>query len=91
MSKNILIVLEEIIQGIPSGVVSVTENLIQGIYKKNNLSILTNNSHWIIKKNNFKFINKIKEKEDKFLYIFRIKFFFEKNPKNFCKIIFISF
>ena len=34
MSKNILIVLEEIIQGIPSSVVSVTENLIQGIYKK---------------------------------------------------------
>lgn len=62
MNKKILIVLEEIIQGIPSGVISVTENLIAGIYKKNNIYILTNKTHWISdKKDKFKFINKTKK------------------------------
>jgi len=40
MKKKLLIVMEEIIQGIPSGVVSVTDNLIGGIYKKNYLRYL---------------------------------------------------
>ena len=55
MKKKILIILEEIIQGIPSGVVSVTDNLIEGINKDFEVSIITNKTHWITnKKINFK-------------------------------------
>ncbi len=93
MSKNILIVLEEIIQGIPSGVVSVTENLIQGIYKKNNVSILTNNSHWIMNgKNNFRFIKKINKKKIKLYTYSELSYFLEKKaPKFFVKLCLFPF
>lgn len=90
MNKKILVVLEEIIDGIPSGVISVTENLIKGIYNNKNISILTNKSHWILKQNNNKstYINKIKKDRINFYTYSELNFFLNKNfPKLFLKLI----
>ena len=93
MDKKILIVLEEIIDGIPSGVISVTENLIKGIYKEKNVSILTNKSHWILKQNNNStYINKIKKDKVNFYTYSELNFFLGKNfPKLFIKLVLIPF
>jgi teichuronic acid biosynthesis glycosyltransferase TuaC len=79
MKKKILIVLEEIIQGIPSGVVSVTDNLIGGIYKDFEVTILTNKTHWITnQKHNFKNINRIKKEKINFYTYSELNFFLQK-------------
>lgn len=88
MKKKILIVMEEIIQGIPSGVVSVTDNLVGGIYKDYDLTIISNKTHWIInKKNNFKNIKKIKKEKIDFYTYSELNFLLQKKlPKIFVKI-----
>lgn len=89
MKKKILIVLEEIIQGIPSGVITVTDNLISKIYKENDIQIITNKTHWILKnKNNFKYIKKIKKNKIKFSSYSELDFYLKKKlPKLFIKLI----
>ena len=93
MSKKILIILEEIVQGIPSGVISVTENLINGIYKKNKIFILTNKTHWIsYKKSKFKFINKIKKEKINFYTYSELNYFLKsKILKIFFKVFLIPY
>lgn len=93
MSKKILIILEEIIQGIPSGVVSVTENLLEGIYKKNNVFILTNKTHWILNKNSkFKYINKTEKEKFNFYTYSELNYFLQsKFLKIFFKILLVPY
>ena len=83
MKKKILIVLEEIIQGIPSGVITVTDNLISKIYKENDIQIITNKTHWILKnKNNFKYIKKIRKNKIKFSSYSELDFYLKRNYLN---------
>lgn len=89
MKKKILIVLEEVIHGIPSGVVSVTDNLLKYIKIDHEVIILANKTHWILKKDS-KFKNIVRAKKEKLNFLTYSEFNFllkKKLPKILVKLI----